>query len=37
LLFLADIKEIDYLIQHDTSIIPIEVKSGAAGYLRKQH
>ena len=29
--------EIDYLIQHDTRIIPIEVKSGAAGSLKSLH
>jgi len=29
--------EIDYLIQHDASIIPVEVKSGAAGSLKSLH
>ncbi len=29
--------EIDYLIQHNTRIIPIEVKSGAAGSLKSLH
>lgn len=29
--------EIDYLIQHETSIIPIEVKSGATGSLKSLH
>ncbi len=29
--------EIDYLIQHDASIIPIEVKSGATGSLKSLH
>lgn len=29
--------EIDYLIQYDTRIIPIEVKSGATGSLKSLH
>ncbi|GAG23372.1 unnamed protein product, partial [marine sediment metagenome] len=29
--------EIDYLIQHNTEIIPIEVKSGSTGRLRSLH
>jgi hypothetical protein len=29
--------EIDYLIQHDASIIPVEVKSGATGSLKSLH
>ena len=29
--------EIDYLIQHEASIIPIEVKSGATGSLKSLH
>ena len=29
--------EIDYLIQHEASVIPIEVKSGAAGRLKSLH
>ncbi|MBN2072721.1 MAG: ATP-binding protein [Actinobacteria bacterium] len=29
--------EIDYLIQHETGIIPVEVKSGAAGSLKSLH
>ena len=29
--------EIDYLVQHDTRIIPVEVKSGATGSLKSLH
>ncbi|OGT23014.1 MAG: AAA family ATPase [Gammaproteobacteria bacterium RIFCSPHIGHO2_02_FULL_42_13] len=29
--------EIDYLIQHETNVIPIEVKSGTTGTLRSLH
>lgn len=29
--------EVDYLIQHDSSIVPIEVKSGSSGALKSLH
>ena len=29
--------EIDYLIEHDNSVIPIEVKSGSSGSLKSLH
>jgi predicted AAA+ superfamily ATPase len=29
--------EIDYIIQHENRIVPIEVKSGAAGSMKSLH